>query len=206
MREEKVNREEGYIKFRCVHEPGPAPEHPAWEALNELRSDLVKAGLVGVLENGVGYGNLSLRADNGFVVTATATGHIPVLGREGYCLVTRCDIDTNTVWSSGPAQASSEAMTHAAVYEASPVTGCVIHLHHAGLYGQLMAGKAPATAPEAAFGTPDMARSVAELVRQHPADGVIAMTGHPDGFIMYAPDVDHMRDLLYMLSQGYIPC
>ncbi len=198
--------EEGYVKYRCVHEEGPAPEHPDWEALNALRTDLVRAGLVGVLENGVGYGNLSLRTEQGFMVTATGTGHIPVLGPEGYCLVTRCDVEANTVWSSGPAQASSESMTHAAVYEASPVTNCVIHLHHAGLYGQLLEGKAPATAPEAAFGTPAMAHSVADLVRKHPADGIIAMTGHQDGFIMYAPNVEHMRDLLYMLSQGYIPC
>ena len=198
--------DEGYVKYRCVHEIGPAPEHPGWAALNELRTDLVRAGLVGVLSDGVGYGNLSLRAERGFVITATATGHIPVLGPDGYCLVTRCDIDTNTVWSIGPAQASSESMTHAAIYEASPVTGCVIHLHHAGLYGQLLEGKAPATASDAAFGTPAMARSVAELARRHPADGVIVMTGHQDGFLMYAPNVDHMRDLLYMLSQGYIPC
>ncbi|MBR6625333.1 MAG: class II aldolase/adducin family protein, partial [Mailhella sp.] len=123
-----------------------------------------------------------------------------------YCLVTECDIDANTVRSRGPRQASSESMTHAAVYAASPETGCVIHLHHAGLFGQLIEGQAPATAPDAAFGTPAMARSVEELVRRHPADGIIAMTGHPDGFLMYAPNVAHMRDLLYMLSQGYIPC
>ena len=78
--------EEGYVKYRCVHENGPAPTHPGWKALNDLRSDLVRAGLVGVLENGVGYGNLSLRTEQGFMVTATGTGHIPVLGPEGYCL------------------------------------------------------------------------------------------------------------------------
>ena len=55
--------DEGYVKYRCVHEYGPAPQHPDWEALNALRTDLVKAGLVGVLDNGVGYGNVSLRAD-----------------------------------------------------------------------------------------------------------------------------------------------
>lgn len=201
-----MSEEEGYVKYRCVHNVGPAPDHPDWAALNDLRSDLVRAGLVGQLENGVGYGNLSLRAGQGFLVTGTATGHIPVLGPEHYCLVTRCDIDANTVWSVGPLQASSESMTHAAIYEASAMTGCVIHLHHARLYAQLLQGKAPATSPEAAFGTPAMAHSVADLVRRHPADGIIVMTGHKDGFLMYAPNVEHMRDLLYMLSQGYIPC
>ena len=46
--------DEGYVKYRCVHEYGPAPQHPDWEALNALRTDLVRAGLVGVLDNGVG--------------------------------------------------------------------------------------------------------------------------------------------------------
>lgn len=198
--------EEGYVKYRSVHKNGPAPKHPQWKMLNDLRSDLVRAGLVGVLENGVGYGNVSLRAENGFVVTATATGHIPELGPEGYTLVTRCDIDANTVWSTGPALASSESMTHAAVYESSPSINCVIHLHHAGLYGQLLKGNAPATAQNAAFGTPAMAHSVANLVRRHPADGIIVMTAHQNGFIVYAPTVEHVRDLLYMLFHGYIPC
>ena len=201
-----MKREEGYVKYRCIHEQAPAPEHPGLSELNRLRSDLVRVGFVGVLENGIGYGNVSLRAGDGFIVTATATGHIPVLGPEGYCMVTKCDIDANTVWSRGPAQASSESMTHAAVYAASAETGCVIHLHHAGTYDQLLLGKAPATAADAAFGTPSMAYSVAELVRAHPSDGIIVMTGHKDGFLMYAPNVEHMRDLLYMLSQGYIPC
>ena len=200
--------DEGYVKYRCFHEDGPAPGHTDWQALNGLRSDLVKAGLVGVLDNGVGYGNVSLRAEGegAFLISATATGHIPVLGPEHYALVLRCDIDGNTVWSRGPAQASSESMTHAAVYDAAPDIRCVVHAHHPGLYGQLLEGRAPATAPDAAYGTPAMARSVADLVRAHPADGVIVMTGHPDGFLLYAPDVDHMRDLLYMLGQGYIPC
>ena len=198
--------DEGYIKYVCVHEEGPAPLHEAWQELNDLRTDLVKAGLIGVLENGVGYGNVSLRTEGGFIVSASATGHIAELGPEHYAYVPRCDIDANTVWSIGPAQASSESMTHAAVYEASPETGCVIHMHHPVLFSQLLEGQAPATAPEAAYGTPAMAHSVAELVRKHPADGIIAMTGHPDGFLMYAPNVNHMRDLLYMLSQGYIPC
>ncbi|MBR6625629.1 MAG: class II aldolase/adducin family protein, partial [Mailhella sp.] len=126
--------DEGYVKYSCEHADGPAPEHSAWQDINDLRSDLVKAGLVGVLENGVGYGNVSLRAEGEglFMVSATSTGHIAELGPEHYCLVTDCDIDANTVRSCGPMQASSESMTHAAVYAASPETGCVIHLHHAG--------------------------------------------------------------------------
>ncbi|MGN1038528.1 MAG: hypothetical protein ACI4P0_03950, partial [Mailhella sp.] len=80
-----MRKEEGYVKYRCIHEQAPAPEYPGLSELNRLRSDLFRIGFIGVLENGVGYGNVSLRAENGFIVTATATGHIPVLGPEGYC-------------------------------------------------------------------------------------------------------------------------
>ena len=38
--------DEGYIKYQCIHAGGPAPEHSAWQDINDLRSDLVKAGLV----------------------------------------------------------------------------------------------------------------------------------------------------------------
>ena len=74
--------DEGYVKYQCIHKTGPAPEHSAWQELNDLRSDLVKAGLVGVLDNGVGYGNVSLRTEGEglFVVSATSTGHIAELG------------------------------------------------------------------------------------------------------------------------------
>ncbi len=198
--------DEGYIKFRCMHTPsGPAPLEFLQE-LNDLRTDLVRAGLVGVTQDGIGYGNVSLRwKGDAFWVTASNTGHIPELGPEGYSLVERCDIASNTVWSRGVMKASSESMTHAAVYTSSPSINCVVHVHHNAFYSMLLQGHAPATAPDAAFGTPAMAVSVAELVCRHPEDGVIVMTGHDDGVILYAPGIDHMRDLLAMLAQGYIP-
>ncbi len=200
--------EKGAVKYRGIHETGSIPAHPEWEDLNRLRSDLARAGLVGALENGVGFGNVSLRfgGEGAFLISAAGTGCIPALGPEHYALVTRCDIEKNTVWFRGPMRASSESMTHAAVYTAAPGIACVVHAHHRERYRQLLAGKAPATDARASYGTPDMARSVAALVRAHPADGVIVMTGHSDGFLLYAPNLAHMRDLLAMLSRGYVPC
>ena len=198
--------EEGYVKFNCRHTHAPALPEEKLHELNALRTDLVRAGLIGVYANGVGYGNVSMRwKGETFLVTATGTGHIPVLTPEGYSLVSQCDFDANTVWCEGAMPASSETMTHAAIYGASSMTACVVHIHHGGMYRMLMEGNAPTTQKDAAFGTPAMAYSVAELVRAHPADGVIAMAGHADGVLLYAPSIEHMRDLLAMLAQGYIP-
>ena len=198
--------DEGYIKYRCLHRHADPPPMEILAELNDLRTDLFRTGFIGVTESGVGYGNVSMRWHGGtFWITASRTGHVPRLGAEGYSLVERCDIVGNIVWSRGSMEASSEAMTHAAVYAASPVAQCVVHAHHHAFFHMLLQGGAPATNPSAAFGTPGMALSVSELVRLHPADGVIAMTGHEDGIILYAPDMGHMRDLLAMLAQGYIP-
>ena len=143
--------DEGYVKFRCLHRHADPPPLDILAELNDLRTDLFRAGLVGVTGSGIGYGNVSMRWHGGtFWITASRTGHIPALGAEGYSLVERCDIDGNTVWSSGSMEASSESMTHAAVYAASHAAQCVVHAHHRAFFNMLLQGGAPATDPSAA--------------------------------------------------------
>lgn len=196
---------DGYVKYRCLHTPGPAPAHPDLDALNELRTRLFDAGLIGALPSGVGFGNLSVRAfGDAFVVTATGTGGERMLGPEGWCLVTAWDVDANSVSSRGPRQASSEALSHGAVYRGEPSVRCVVHIHSRRLFDELLAVHAPATAPDAAFGTPAMARSLAELVRLHPGRGVAVMTGHDEGVLAYGPDITAVAALLDNLDKHNI--
>jgi len=54
--------DEGYIKFRCLHTPGPAPECAGLDVLIRIRNRLHGLGLIGVLPDGIGFGNISLRA------------------------------------------------------------------------------------------------------------------------------------------------
>ncbi|MCF0253988.1 MAG: class II aldolase/adducin family protein, partial [Duodenibacillus sp.] len=181
-----ASADEGYVKYSCEHAQGPAPEHPAMEVMNALRAAMVAKGLIGTLPGGVGYGNVSVRAEGGaFVVSQTATGHIPALEPRHYALVTACDIAANKVSSRGPARPSSESMTHAAIYLAAPQAGCVFHLHSRPLFDWMLAAGLPATAPQAAFGTPAMAESVAGLAARSPEGGAIVMTGHQDGVLVY---------------------
>ena len=95
--------DDGYVKYRCLHTPGPAPAHPDLTALDALRTALFDAGLLGMRPDGVGFGNLSARVvGDRFVVTGTGTGGPRVLGPNGYCLVTEFDVDGNWVRSTGP--------------------------------------------------------------------------------------------------------
>ena len=200
------SRDEGYVKYRCIHTPGPAPAHPDFAALDALRTGLFDAGLLGVRADGVGFGNVSARAaGSGFVVTATATGGARVLGKEGYCLVTEWDVDGNWVCSTGPRQASSEAMSHAALYRVDPSVRCVAHVHSRALFDHLLAAGAPATPPDAAFGTPDMARALAELAARH-RGGVrlMVMSGHDEGVMACGPDIPSVAALFRQATRGEI--
>lgn len=199
--------EEGSVKYRCLHTSGPAPAHPDLGALDALRTALFDVGLVGVRPDGVGFGNLSVRgAGESFVVTGTGTGGARVLGPEGYCLVTAFDVDGNSVRSTGPRQASSEAMSHGVLYRADPLTYCVVHVHSRAIFDRLLAAGVPATPPDAAFGTPDMARALGVLAaRRSGRAGVMVMTGHAEGIMAHGPDIPTVAALLDQLARGVIP-
>lgn len=181
--------DEGYTKYECEWRRGPAPDGAAIDELNAWRNRLHDAGLIGYYaEHGVGFGNLSVRGDRPrtFVISGTQTGHIARTGTEHYALVTGYDIDGNRVVCEGPVQASSEALTHAAIYELDSGVGAVVHVHSATLW-QALIHRLPTTAADVAYGTPEMAREFRRLYRDTPfaRDGVAVMAGHEEGIVAF---------------------
>ena len=184
---------EGVLKFRLEHRDGPAPEHPDLPALMLLRDELFALGLIGVNAADVGYGNVSVRSEAGqavpFVISGTGTGGREHLDASGYCRVTACDAGGNRVWSEGPVAASSESMTHWAVYAARPDVGCVIHVHSRTLFDALLRAGACATPRGVEYGTPAMAQAVRACAAGLTGDGIVVMAGHDEGVLAFAPDV-----------------
>jgi len=198
--------EEGYVKYHAEHSEAPAVEPPGWAELNKARTRLRDLGLIGMYPNGVGYGNVSIRVTGDeFLITGTATGDGATLSPAQYCLVKSFDIAKNTVQTQGPVNASSESMSHGAVYRACPHVNCVIHIHNRRIFDGLLKDKAPATPADAAFGTPEMARAIFDLVKQGGAQsGYIVMTGHDEGVILYAESVAKALDLTLKLFNNYV--
>jgi ribulose-5-phosphate 4-epimerase/fuculose-1-phosphate aldolase len=183
--------DEGYIKYRCDWHRAPAPPAELIADLNDWRNRLHDAGLVGHYEqHGVGYGNISIRDGGGFIISGTQTGHIARTDASHYARVTACDIDTNRVVCEGPLKASSEALTHAAIYALDPGIGAVVHAHDTALWRALM-NKVPTTSPDVSFGTPEMAREFERLYRETGlADTAVAvMAGHEDGLVSFGSDI-----------------
>jgi len=202
---------EGYVKFSAEHTYTPPIDIsniPFWAELNNVRTRLFKLGLIGVTPDGIGYGNVSIRTGGDkFLVSGTATGVLAVLTPAEYCFVNNCDFSHNSVVSSGPVQASSESMTHGAVYYSNPIIHNVIHIHSREIFDGMLRDSYPATPENAAYGTPEIAQAVGQVVSQtvgqEIACGVIVLAGHDEGIIAYGSSPEKACNLIIELYNKY---
>ena len=196
--------DDGYIKYVSERRDGDVAWSQSLEALNRSRTDLFDLGLVGVYPNGVGFGNLSIRTVAGqFVITGSATGSSRVLQHAQFSLVESFSVARNTVQSRGTLHASSESMTHGAIYLGNPGVHCVIHIHSRLLFDTLLQQGYPATAADIPYGTPAMAQAVQQLVlAQQSLPAAFVMAGHDEGVMAYGADVPSVHALLIGLFQG----
>ena len=194
-----IHRDEGYIKFSFAHEAAPAPAHPRLHDLMRIRDDLHEWEMIGVLPDGIGYGNVSARIEgtHRFIITGSGTGLKFPIESGHFCEVVSFDIAKNNVVCRGPLPASSESMSHGAIYAARAEANTVIHIHDRIMFGLLIQEGAPQTPADAAFGTPEMARAVGRLAATLPPVAVLIMAGHEDGLIAYGPDPQSARDALW---------
>jgi ribulose-5-phosphate 4-epimerase/fuculose-1-phosphate aldolase len=185
--------EKGYIQFRCEWEPTEPPAVPG--DLIAWRDRLHRLGLIGVYPNGIGYGNISIRDGNSFLISGTATGHLPTLGPEHFSEVTAFDFASNWLRCRGPVKASSESLSHAAVYVSDPTARAVIHVHHLGMWGQLR-DRVPTTDHAAEAGTPEMAWAIEALLRQPGVKerGLFVMGGHREGLMAFGATLDEVGE------------
>jgi L-ribulose-5-phosphate 4-epimerase len=180
--------DEGYIKFNCHWKRSglPAGFNPA--ELLQTRDKVFEMGLIGFDEKErVGFGNISQRyKKNQFVISGTQTGHLKNLSVENLSVVENFSLEENSISCSGPAKASSESLTHAAIYSTLPYVAWVIHVHSAQMWDYFL-DKGPATAPEVAYGTPEMAAAVIRLINmeQLAKERFFVMAGHRDGLISF---------------------
>lgn len=195
--------DEGYTKYQCDWRHTPALPAQLVAELNAWRNRLYDERLIGYYKrHGVGYGNVSVREGDSdrFIVSGTQTGHIACTDENHYSRVTDHDIDANHVNCEGPVQASSEALTHAAIYALDPAIRAVVHVHDNGLWHRLMF-RVPSTGYTVAYGTPEMARELVRLYREteFAREGVAQMAGHEDGIVSFGNTIESaaQRLLLY---------
>lgn len=185
--------DEGYIKFNCEWTDGSPLEDAAISELNKWRRLLFDAGLVGQYKDtGIGFGNISMRSkpDALFIISGTQTGHLADLSGAHCTQVTDYNIQDNRISCRGPVRASSESLTHAAIYEMNPAIQAVVHVHSDTLWHELR-DRIPTTDSGVAFGTPEMAEEFKRLYRDtdFASSEIAVMGGHDGGLISIGHDI-----------------
>ena len=209
--EHKQDINEGVIKFTIEWQkenflPDISSVHESpISQLNVWRQRLYEKRLAGVYDNGISFGNLSqLLPDGSFIITGTQTGHLPELQIKHYTKVIKADIEKNSVICKGPIKASSESLTHAALYAANSSIKAVIHVHHKDFWKRSM-HHIPTSKADVPYGTPEMAKEIFRLFKETDLakEKIINMAGHEDGIISFGNDLNEAGNVLFEHFKQY---
>ena len=196
---------DGVIKYSINHTSDISPAFKEYEILEALRLRLFTLGLIGV-QDGIGYGNISLRnkSTNSFFITATQTGNLTNLSSEYYTHISSYNFSKFSVMSQGKHQPSSEALSHAMIYDINSEINAVIHIHSKALW-ELMR-KDTSLYTEAEYGTAQMVTEIASLNKdKNPFDdNIFVMRGHEDGVMVFGKSVQEAELKLYSKIQEYL--
>jgi len=196
---------DGVIKYHVEHSNIAAPDFVDFESLEATRTRLFALGLIGETAEGIGYGNLSMRSSaNTFFITATQTGKLPALTKNQYTYISGYNFKTFSVFSQGPYKASSEALSHAMIYEVHPDIQAVIHVHPHALWQFMKTRGDLATTAE--YGTTQMVEEIADLYQSNnPFNrNAFVMFGHEDGIITFGRNTAEAERSLYQIVQDYL--
>lgn len=184
--------DEGYIKFQAnwkQRSPYSTPELPP---LIRWRQACYAKNWIGMYDNGIGFGNISVRTaePDHFYITGSATGGLQQIDENHIARVERVDATQNLLWCTGPIIASSESMSHAAIYQRLAWVKGVIHIHHLAFWKAAL-HQVPTTEASAPYGSPEMVVSIQHLLdtTDLPNSKLFVMEGHEEGIFAFGKDL-----------------
>lgn len=172
---------EGIIKFKCenigVREPNKDDNKIIY-----WRNFLKKRGFIGVDSSGYGYGNISIRRKNSFLITASQSSGIEKFTWKHIVEVLSWNVNNNELKYIGFNLPSSEAIVHGAAYDANPYVKGVVHIHSIELWERLK-DDYPTTPHYAKEGTKELALEVKKIIEIANLPILIVMEGHYGGLL-----------------------
>jgi hypothetical protein len=158
--------------------------------------------------DGYGFGNISQRITQKntkkvqFLISGTQTGNLKTLSKHHYCTILEALTDKNSIKSAGEIKPSSEALTHACIYQQDKTIQAVIHIHCPKIWNNTRLLNLPHISANVAYGTPEMAMEVGRLLKMErtQSTGIFSMLGHEDGVIAFS---DSMKKAACSLIKFY---
>ncbi len=205
--------DDGVIKYdRSNFSLSPALSEIEYQDLEFYRSKLFNLELIGEYPNEkIGYGNLSSVRDYvqyyksnhpQFIITGTQTGKYKILNGSHYTRVLDYNIETLHIQMMGPIEASSEALTHAAIYESNHQIQAVFHIHSSPIWKKMIEDKSDHTDADIPYGTALMAMATQKCIGKK-SYGTFCMHGHEDGVVIYGRSIKEAGQLTLDLYDKY---
>lgn len=188
---------DGYIKFTSNwKKQSILIANDELDNLNYYRSKLVQLSMIGKIEGGPGFGNISYKSNkNTFIITGSDTGGFNSLERSHLSLVTNVNIKENNLSCTGLTIASSESMSHAAIYNTLSSVKSIIHIHHKEMWN-FYKGKLPTTDSSITYGTPEMAFAINREILSNSNSNTLILGGHEDGIIVFNTSLSKCYSLI----------
>lgn len=184
---------EGVVKYTVQHVAGRIDLPANVGELFTWRRRLRKLELIGADAQGLGYGNISVRwyASPRFLITGSQSSGLLDVDQRHFASVEVVDLDRNMLRSKGETPPSSEALTHAALYQSRSSIRAIVHVHSNPIW-LAWKDRLPTTRDDVAYGTPEMAYEMIRLQKRSAITdkGVVVMGGHQDGVISFGASLD----------------
>jgi hypothetical protein len=205
--------DDGYIKYdRKFYTKGTALEKDCYQEIETWRKKLFALKLIGeYIPEKIGFGNLSARKNYSdlrqthspqFCITGTQTGKYPSLDQNQYTRVINTNIEKMIVETNGPLEASSESLTHAALYMANPEIRYIFHIHSTLIWEGMLRDNLLKTSKKIPYGTIEMAHAVLDIGKKT-MRGSFVMEGHQDGVVIYGDDCHKVGEATLELYRRY---
>ena len=105
---------DGVIKYKFAHKKTAPLKLKQYSEIETIRERLFTLGLIGVDQDGIGFGNISQRSGKkSFIISGTQTGELKTLNAAHYSSVQDFNLEQFYLSSIGIIKPSSEALTHA---------------------------------------------------------------------------------------------
>ncbi len=205
--------DDGYIKYdRKYYIKGEPLDSECFQEIESWRKKLFALKLIGeYVPEKIGFGNLSARKDYSalrqtrspqFCITGTQTGKYQSLNANHYTRVIDTNIEKMIVETNGPLEASSESLTHAALYMADAKINFIFHIHSTLIWEGMLRDNLNKTKKEIPYGTVEMANTVLSIGKER-TSGSFAMEGHQDGVVIYGDSCSEVGEKTLELYRRY---